>query len=207
MDVWTVQRKSILRRVKRGETYMPCWNLGSAPYLFRCYRAALMAVNRLNSSRFDGVIFGISEIDGAPFRSPDGIRELLKRNRNLEGFFSMGDVNLLRDEGFSLVRLRYPDDMDPAGVDIFAFMAMEPFIRETDDGSGVFFDMEAPADMREGLRHLDAMRVRPMYDSWQAGMYPCAVPDGYVSFRQLHYGFIAPGNLTGEEYPSGILIP
>lgn len=207
MDVWTIQKRSILRRVKRGETYMPCWYFGSAPYLFCCYRAALMAVNKLNSSNFDGVVFGMSNIDGSSFTSLDEIQKLLIRNQNLERFFKMGSVDMLRDEGYSLARLSYPDSVNPAGVDVFAFMAMEPFLKEFDDGSSVFFDMKVSPDKRKGISHLDAATVRPMYDLWQKGMYPCDVPDGYVSFRQLHYGFIAPENLTGEEYPSAILVP
>ena len=78
---------------------------------------------------------------------------------------------------------------------------MEPFIVKEDDG-GLSFDLYAadPAGLTS------AEQMFPFFKDWVIGWPASPMFRNHSTFFQLHYGFIAPENLTGEEYPANILI-
>ena len=207
MDVWTVQKKEIIEGVKAGKTYFPDCSYCAMPDFSVCYQAATGIWNWLNS-RFDrGVVFTLARKDGSSFRSVDELKEAVG-GFNLRMFFSRNGDGML-DDGHVLVRLEYDDGLNPAPIDIYAFTALTSFLTlgvNAFMGTKILFDEELAAG--DPVRLLvDGRRMRGIWERWKAG--EAAEPmfsDGRTAL-QLHYGFIAPGNLTGEEYPAGILVP
>lgn len=48
-------------------------------------------------------------------------------------------------------------------------------------------------------------KMKEVYTAWKNGQKPILLFKTCSTILQLHYGFIAPENLTGEEYPADIL--
>lgn len=205
MDVWTVQKREVLEKVKRGAVWKPDLEKGSCPHLRLCYELALEVYNVHNREQADGLVFAMARTDFRPFASADEIRKLLSDNTDLRGFLGTDEGSLLC-EGNVLVRLSYPDSINPVPVDVCAFTAFRPFLaRDEEDGVPcIAFDMDASPDPDVPL--LDADVMLPMFRDWASGRSMMRLFRNRTTFLQLHYGFIAPGNLTGEEYPAEMLV-
>ena len=200
MDVWTIQKREIMEMVKTGIVWYPELKKGSCPGLSLCYELAIGICNHHNKSSARGLVFAMARNAAEPFQDADEIGKLLKSNKRLEGFLRTEKGSLLED-GYDLVRLQYPDHINPVPVDVCAYTAMEPFIVKEDDG-GLSFDLYAadPAGLTS------AEQMFPFFKDWVIGWPASPMFRNHSTFFQLHYGFIAPENLTGEEYPATILI-
>ena len=205
MDVWTIQKKEIIEDVKAGNTYFPDYDYCAMPDFSLCYQAATEIWNGLNS-RFDrGVIFTLARKDGSSFQSVDELKETVN-GYNLHMFFSQNGIGML-DDDHVLVRLGYDDGLNPAPIDVYAFTALTSFLTIGVNAfleTKVLFDEEPVVRDSVGML-VDGRRMRGIWERWNAGEKPEPMFSDGRTVLQLHYGFIAPGNLTGEEYPAGIL--
>lgn len=205
MDVWTIQKREILENVKRGAVWKPDPEKGSCSHLRLCYELALEIYNVHNREKADGLVFTMARTDFRPFASADEIRRLLSGNTDLRGFLRTDEGSLLC-EGNVLLRLSYPDSINPVPVDVCAFTAFRPFLtRDEDDGVPcVAFDMDALPDLDVPL--LDADVMLPMFRDWVLGRSMMRLFRSRTTFLQLHYPSISPENLTGEEHPATVLL-
>lgn len=176
------------------------------PHLRLCYELALEIYNAHNREKADGLVFAMARTDFRSFASAGEIRKLLSDNTDLQGFLRTDEGSLLC-EGNVLVRLSYPDAINPVPVDICAFTAFRPFlIRDEEDGVPcIVFDMSASPDPDVPL--LDAAVLLPMFRDWALGRSMMRLFRIRTTFLQLHYPSISPENLTGEEYPATVLLP
>lgn len=205
MDVWTIQKEEVLKEVKSGVVWKPDLEKGSCPHLRLCYELALEIYNAHNREKSDGLVFAMARTDFRPFASAGEIRRLLSDNTDLRDFLRTGKGSLLC-EGNVLVRLSYPDTINPVPVDVCAFTAFRPFLtRDEEDGvSCIAFDMDAPPDPDVPL--LNAAVMLPVFRDWASGRSMMRLFQSRTTFLQLHYPSISPENLTGEEYPAAVLL-
>ena len=71
-------------------------------------------------------------------------------------------------------------------------------------GINAFFQPRIMFDARKsGMLPMEKMKE--VYTAWENGQKPILLFKTCSTILQLHYGFIAPENLTGEEYPADIL--
>ena len=207
MDVWTVQKKEIIDCIKAGKTYLPDYDYCAMPDFSLCYQAATEIWNELNSRSDRGVIFTLARKDGSAFRSVDELKEAVN-GYDLHMFFSQNGIGML-DDDHVLVRLEYDDGLKPAPIDVYAFTALTSFLSLGVNAfmeTKVLFDEEPAAGDPVGLL-VDGRKMRGIWERWSAGEEAEPMFSDGRTVLQLHYGFIAPGNLTGEEYPAGILVP
>lgn len=205
MDVWTIQKREILEKVKMGGVWKPDLEKGSCSHLRLCYELALEIYNAHNREKADGLVFAMARTDFRPFASADEIRRLLSDNTDLRDFLRTGRGSLL-EEGNVLVRLSYPDSINSVPVDVCAFTAFRPFLaRDEEDGVlCIAFDMDASPDPDVPL--LDVEVMFPMFRDWASGWSMMRLFRSRTTFLQLHYPSISPDNLTGEEYPATVLL-
>lgn len=83
MDVWTVQKREIVEKVKRGGVWGPDPEKGACPHLRLCYELALEIYNVHNRGKADGLVFAMARTDFRPFDSADEIGRLLSDNTDL----------------------------------------------------------------------------------------------------------------------------
>lgn len=201
MDVWTIQKKEIIDMVKNGDTWYPDKNKGGVNGLEFCYEAATEIINDLNHTSYKGTVFTMARSDGSSFASAEELKEEFANNKTLLGFISK-DGEDLRCEGNLLARLRYPDDINPAALDICAFTAFSDYLTL---GFNAFFQTKIMFDERKSGMLIPMEKMKEVYTAWKAGQKPILLFSTCSTILQLHYGFISPENLTGEEYPANIL--
>ena len=200
MNIWTIQKKEIIDMVKSGSTWYPDKNKEGVNDLELCYEAATEIINDLNHTNYKGTVFTMAKSDGSHFSSAEELKEEFEKNGTLLGFISKNGKDL-RCDGNLLVRLHYQDDINPAALDISAFTALSDYLTL---GINAFFQPRIMFDARKsGMLPMEKMKE--VYTAWKNGQKPILLFNTCSTILQLHYGFIAPENLTGEEYPADIL--
>lgn len=205
MDVWTIQKKEIIEKVKAGETYLPDYDYCGTLDFSLCYQAATEIWNEANF-RFDrGVLFTLAKNDMTAFLSADEVRDAIE-GFNFHMFYDEYGLGIF-DDDHVLVRLHYDDSFNSVPIDIHVFSVLPPFLMLEFNPfmeTKVIFDDEAmPRDLAGAL--MDRERIRKIWDRWSTGKAPDPMFIDKLSILQLHYGFISPENLTGEEYPATFL--
>lgn len=107
-----------MEMVKTGIVWYPELKKGSCPGLSLCYELAIGIYNHHNKSSARGLVFAMARNAAEPFQDADEIGKLLKSNKRLEGFLRTEKGSLLED-GYDLVRLQYPDHINPVPVDVW----------------------------------------------------------------------------------------
>lgn len=197
MDVWTIQKKEIIESVKNGATWFPDADKSDFDDLKICYRAAIAVINHLNNTRHKGVVFTMIDDNGQPFKTVKDLAKKLNSNRNLFGFLSKNGESLINKDSL-IVKLTYPDEINPAPLDICAFTALSDFL-----------SYEIDSSMQQWIVFNNSLyapyNIKSIYKSWIAGGKPILMFKTCSTILQLHYGFISPENLTEDEYPANYL--